>query len=59
MMITSRSFFDKVAMDIIGSLSRIKKENEYILTLQDQLTKLCMGIPLPNQISEMKQKLNN
>jgi len=44
------SSFDKVAMDIVGPLP--KKSNEYILTLQDQLTKFCMGILLPDQTSE-------
>jgi len=49
---TSGFFFDKVAMDIVGPLPKTEKENEYILTLQDQLTKFCMGIPLPDQTSE-------
>lgn len=48
---TPGSAFDKVAMDIVGPLPKTEKGNEYILTLQDQLTKFCMGIPLPNQSS--------
>jgi len=54
MMITDTpgSSFDKVAMDIVGPLPKTEKGNEYILTLQDQLTKFCMGIPLPDQTSE-------
>jgi len=55
MMITDTpgSSFDKVAMDIVGLLPKTEKGNKYILTtLQDQLTKFCMGIPLPNQTSE-------
>lgn len=47
---TPGSSFDKVAMDIVGLLSKTERGNEYILTLQDQLTKFCMGIP--NQTSE-------
>jgi len=39
-------------MDIIGPLPKTKRGNEYILTLQDQPTKFCMGIPLPDQTSE-------
>jgi len=48
---TPESSFDKVAMDIVGSLSKTEKENKFILTLQDQLTKFCMDI-LPDQIAE-------
>jgi len=47
---TPGSSFDKVFMDIVGPLPR--RVNEYILTLQDQLTKFCMGIPLLNQTLE-------
>lgn len=49
---TPRSSFDKMAMDIVGPLPKTKRGNKYILTLQDQLTKFYMGIPLPNQTSE-------
>jgi len=48
---TSRSSSDKVVMDIVGPLSKTGG-NEYILILQDQLTKFCMRIPLPDQTSE-------
>jgi len=36
-------------MDIVGPLPKTERDNEYILTLQPQLTKFCMGIPLPDQ----------
>src|SRR5436190_152070 len=49
---TPGSSFDKVAMDIVGPLPKTERGNEYILTLQDQLTKFCIGIPLPNQTAE-------
>jgi len=49
---TPGSSFDKVAMGIVGPLPKTARGNEYNLTLQDQLTKFCMGIPLPDQISE-------
>ncbi|KMQ84107.1 enzymatic polyprotein endonuclease reverse [Lasius niger] len=49
---TPGSSFDKVAMDIVGPLPKTERGNEYILTLQDQLTKFCMEIPLPNQTAE-------
>jgi len=49
---TPGSSFDKVIMDIAGLLSKIEKGNEYILTLQNQLTKFCMEVPLPDQTFE-------
>ena len=49
---TPGSSFDKVAMNIVGPLPKTGRGNEYILTLQDQLTKFCMGIPLLNQTLE-------
>jgi len=49
---TPGSSFDKVAMDIVGPLPKTERGNEYILTLQDQLTKFCMAVPLPDQTSE-------
>jgi len=44
---TPGSSFDKVAMDIVRPLPKTERGNEYILTLQDQLTKFCIGVPLP------------
>ncbi|XP_033362977.1 uncharacterized protein LOC117241106 [Bombus vosnesenskii] len=38
--------FDKVSMDIVGPLPKTQKGNEYILTIQDLLTKYSIGIPL-------------
>jgi len=49
---TPGSSFDKVVMDIVGLLPKTKRGNEYILTLQDKLTKFCMGVPLADQTSE-------
>ena len=36
---------DKIAMDIVGPLPKTKAQNEYILTMQDQLSKLCVAVP--------------
>lgn len=49
---TPGSSFDKVAMDIVAPLPQTERGNNYIVTLQDQLTKFCMGIPLSDQTSE-------
>lgn len=36
-------------MDIVEPLPRIKGGNEYILTIQDELSKFCLAIPLADQ----------
>ena len=45
--------FDKIAMDIVGPLKISKNCNEYILTIQDQLSKFCMATPLQNTLASM------
>ncbi|KAL7298554.1 hypothetical protein TKK_0008328 [Trichogramma kaykai] len=42
------STFDKVALDIVGPLPATSEGNIYILTMQDQLSKFCIGVPLPD-----------
>uniref|UniRef100_A0ABD2W5M3 RNA-directed DNA polymerase n=1 Tax=Trichogramma kaykai TaxID=54128 RepID=A0ABD2W5M3_9HYME len=42
------STFDKVALDIVGPLPATAEGNIYILTMQDQLSKFCIGVPLPD-----------
>lgn len=43
---TPGSAFDKISMDIMGPLPRSKNQNEYILTMQDLLTKYSIAVPL-------------
>lgn len=43
---TPGSAFDKVALDIMGPLPITDKGNQYILTIQDLLTKYSVAIPL-------------
>ena len=43
---------EKVALDIIGPLPKTKRGNQYILSIQDQLTKYLMLIPLKDQKAE-------
>jgi hypothetical protein len=38
--------FDKISMDIVGPLSKTQRLDEYILTIQDLLTKYSLGIPI-------------
>lgn len=48
---TPGTTLDKLAMDIVGPLPKTKNGNEYILTMQDQLSKYCLGVPLPNALA--------
>ena len=50
MVITSTSFkpFERIALDIVGPLITTLVGNNYILTMQDDLTKFSLGVPLPN-----------
>ena len=48
---TRGTAFDKVAMDIVGPLPITRNSFEYILTIQDQLSKLCTAVPLTNPLS--------
>jgi hypothetical protein len=40
--------FSKIATDIVGPLSRIKKGNKYILTVIDEGTRYPEAFPLPS-----------
>lgn len=40
--------FDKIALDLLGPLSATDKDNKYILTFQDLLTKYSLAVPLQN-----------
>ena len=48
---TAATTFEKIAMDIVGPLKRTKNGNECVLTLQDQLSKFCLAIPLQNTLA--------
>ena len=45
---TSSRPFEKVFLDIVGPLVTTLSGNTYILTIQDDLTKYSLGVPLPN-----------
>jgi len=49
---TPADAFDKVSMDILGPLPVTENENEYILTIQDLLTKYSVAVPLIQANSE-------
>ena len=48
---TPGTTFEKVALDIVGPLPATKLGNEYILTMQDQLSKFCLAVPLSNALA--------
>jgi len=43
---TPEAAFNKISMDIMGSLPITNNGNMYILTIQDLLTKYVVAIPL-------------
>ena len=43
-----REPFSKIAIDIVGPLSRTKKGNKYILTVIDEVTRYPEAFPLPS-----------
>jgi hypothetical protein len=44
--------FQKCSLDIVGPLTETKKGNKYILTFQDDLSKLVSAVPIPQQNAE-------
>ena len=48
---TPGTVFDKIALDVVGPLSKTKNGYEYILTMQDQLSKFCLAVPLKNTLA--------
>ena len=49
---TPHRSFEKIAMDIVGPYPKTKNGNEYVLTIQDNLTKYMVMIPLENMTAE-------
>ena len=49
---TSSKSFEKIFLDIVGPLPSTHKNNKYILTMQCDLTKFSIAIPLPDQEAE-------
>jgi hypothetical protein len=45
---TSSRPFEKIFLDIVGPLITTISGNTYILTMQDDLTKYSLGVPIPN-----------
>jgi hypothetical protein len=45
--ISSKSF-EKIFLDIVGPLTTTLSGNTYILTMQNDLTKYSLGVPLPD-----------
>lgn len=45
---TSAEPFEKIALDTVGPLPTTPRNNKHILTIQDNLTKYCVTVPVPN-----------
>jgi transposase InsO family protein len=53
-----REPFSKIAIDIVGPLSRTKKGNKYILTVIDEGTRYTKAFPLPSiEVDRIAQSL--
>ena len=48
---TPGTVFEKIALDIVGPRPKTKDNNEFILTLQDQLSKFSIAVPLQNALA--------
>jgi len=46
---TSSKPFEKIFMDIVGLLLTTLSNNIYILTMEDDLTRYTLGVPIPDQ----------
>lgn len=49
---TSIEPFYKISIDTVGPLPITPSENKHILTVQDNLTKYCIGVPISNLQAE-------
>jgi hypothetical protein len=49
---TATQPFEKYCLDIVGPLPTTQKGNKYILTFQDELSKILVAVPLPRQDAE-------
>jgi hypothetical protein len=53
---TAEHPFEKCSLDIVGPLPETAKGNKYILTFQDDLSKLVNAIPIPQQDAETRAR---
>lgn len=44
---TARAPFEKIFLDIVGPITTSYRNNSYILTIQDDLTKYSLALPIP------------
>lgn len=49
---TAKRAFDKIFVDIVGPLQEARNGNRYVITIQDDLTKLQEAIAIPNKYAE-------
>ena len=54
---TSNRPFQKIALDIVGPFPITQSGNQYILTIQDDLTKFFQAYPIPNHEAQTVAKI--
>jgi hypothetical protein len=53
---TTSTVFEKCSIDIIGPFCSSRSQHRYILTVQDELSKFLIAIPLEDQTAEQVAK---
>lgn len=53
---TAKSSWENISIDLVGPLTETYKSNKYLLTVEDQLSKWLIAIPVPNQEAETVAK---
>ena len=48
---TALDVFDRVSLDVIGPLAITRNDNEFILTMQDHLSRFVVAAAMPNQLT--------
>lgn len=57
--LVAREFLDVVSLDVVGPLPVTEKGNKYLLTFNDNFTRICEAIPIARQDTERVCDENN
>lgn len=53
---TSTRTFEKIFLDVVGPMTLTENGNTYVLTMMDDLSKLAIGVPIPDQTANSVAK---